>query len=190
MAVDLDEYDDVRRAPAEDGHTVLGWAGTAGGLRYLEALAPVLREVSHRHPIVVRVVSGGAERVCLPGVPVEVRRWNADTALSDMKGFDVGLVPLADTPFEQAKFPFKLLEYLALGVPAISARVGVATTILHNAENGLLVGSTEEWRDAIEQLIGDIELRARFSRHGRQTVADRYTVHRVAPLLLDVLCRA
>ena len=191
MAVDLAEYDRVRPVPrSREGPIVLGWAGTAGGLRYLESLAPVLREISERTSIVVRVISGGYRNVCLPGVPVEARPWQAETALEDLKGFDIGLVPLDDTPFERAKFPFKLLQYLALGVPSVSARVGVARDVIENGRNGLLAGSPEEWRAALEALIADADLRKRLASAGRDTVAAHYTIERVAPLVLDGLSTA
>ncbi|HLZ26951.1 MAG TPA: glycosyltransferase [Chloroflexota bacterium] len=191
MAVDLAAYDRVApRSAARAGPVVLGWAGTTGGLRYVRALAPVLREIAARTPIVVRVISGGYRDVCLPGVPVEARPWHAETVLEDMKDFDIGLVPLDDTPFEQAKFPFKLLQYLALGVPSVSARVGVARDVVEQSRNGLLAGSPEEWRNALEALIADGELRTRLSVAGRDTVAARYTIERVAPLVLDGLAIA
>ncbi|HEV7664211.1 MAG TPA: glycosyltransferase [Chloroflexota bacterium] len=189
MAVDLDEYDRVPRPAGSAERVVLGWAGTAGGLRYLEALGPVLRDLAQIYPLEVRVVSGGYRQVCLPGVPVEARPWRAETALDDLKAFDIGLVPLDDSPFEQAKFPFKLLQYLALGVPAVSARVGVATNVVRDADNGLLAGSAEEWRVALERLIVEPALRARLGRAGRETVAERYVVPRVGPLLVEGLSR-
>jgi glycosyltransferase involved in cell wall biosynthesis len=190
MAVDLDAYDRLPRTPRRDRCFVLGWAGTAGGLRYLERLAPVLADLASRYPLEVRVISGGYRRVCLPGAPVAVRPWRADTALSDLEEFDVGLVPLDDTPFERAKFPFKLLQYLALGIPAVSARVGVATEVIDDGVNGLLGGTSQEWAAAIERLIVDAETRQRLATAGHETVAAHFTISRVAPLLLEVLSHA
>jgi glycosyltransferase involved in cell wall biosynthesis len=190
MAVDLAEYDRVRRAPRASDPVVLGWAGTAGGLRYLEALAPVLRQLAERHSIVVRVISGGFAHVCLPGVPLDARPWRAESALRDLATFDVGLVPLDDTPFEQAKFPFKLLQFLALGVPAVSARVGLAREVIEHGRNGLLAGSPDEWRAALERLIADVAVRQQLASAGRETVSASYTVDRVAPLLRDGLLTA
>jgi len=190
MAVDLLAYDRVRRPPAQREPVVLGWAGTAAGVRYLEALAPVLQQVAARYPIVVRVISGGFARVCLPGVPVDARPWRAESALEDLASFDIGLVPLDDTPFEQAKFPFKLLQYLALGVPAVAARVGLAREVIEPGCNGLLASSPAEWLDVLAQLIADVNQRQRLASAGRETVHSSYTIERVAPLLLDGLALA
>jgi glycosyltransferase involved in cell wall biosynthesis len=193
MAVDLAEYDRAQTAASArqtNGPVVIGWAGTAGGLRYLEALAPVLRDLASRHELTVRVVSGGYKSICLPGVPVDARPWRPKTGLAEMAHFDIGLVPLDDTPFEQAKFPFKLLQYLALGVPSISARVGTAAALIHDGDNGLLAGSADEWRGRLEALILDRALRQRLGAAGRETVAESYSIERVAPLLIQGLTNA
>jgi glycosyltransferase involved in cell wall biosynthesis len=190
MAVDPTEYARARQAASvgeSRGPLVIGWAGTAGGIGYLRALAPVLAEVCRRHDVVLRVLSGGYRNVCLPGVRLEARPWSTTTGLREMAEFDIGLVPLDDTPFEQAKFPFKLLQYLALGVPAVSARVGIATSVIRHGDNGLLAGSPDEWRAALELLIGDAQLRRRLGAGGQQTVADGYTLERVGPLLVEGL---
>lgn len=188
MAVDLREYDQARQNQNRNpNQVVVGWAGTAGSLGYLEKLAPVLREVARRHDIVVRVISGGYSCVRLPGLQLDARPWRADSALSDLASFDIGLVPLDDSPFEQAKFPFKLLQYLALGVPSVSARVGTAASVIRHADNGCLAATHDEWRDALETLITDAGKRQNISEAGRATVAQSYTLERVAPLLIEGL---
>jgi glycosyltransferase involved in cell wall biosynthesis len=189
MALDLAVYDRARTlaAPVRNGPLVIGWAGTAGGLGYLRSLAPVLAEVCSRHDVVVRVLSGGYRELCLPGVRLDARPWHTATGLADMARFDVGLVPLDDTPFEQAKFPFKLLQYLALGVPSVSARVGIASSVIRHAENGLLADGPAAWREALETLIADARLRRTLGIAGRQTVEDCYTLERVGPLLVEGL---
>jgi glycosyltransferase involved in cell wall biosynthesis len=194
MAVDLREYDRVcaEVRPPAAGPLVIGWAGTGGGLTYLEKLAPVLTDIAARHDVVIRVLSGGYRRVgtSLPGVPIDARPWRPETALREMAGFDIGLVPLDDTPFERAKFPFKLLQYLALRIPSAVSRVGTAATLVRHGDNGLLAGTTEEWRDALEMLIRDADTRRRLATQGRQTVEESYTVERVGPLLIQGLRQA
>jgi glycosyltransferase involved in cell wall biosynthesis len=171
------------REDKADGPLVIGWAGTRGGLRYLHKLSPLLRELTSKHDVLVRVISGGYRQVCLQGVRLDARPWKPTTGLADLALFDIGIVPLDDTPFEQAKFPFKLLQYLALGVPAVSARVGTAASVIRNGQNGLLAGDAESWRDALERLIADAHLRKRLAQAGRETVRQQYTLERVGPRL-------
>ncbi len=187
MALDLRRYAPLRRCEPVSEPVVLGWMGTGGGLRYLEALAPVLRDLARTVPIRVRVVSGSADAVNLPGVPVDRRRWQPRTALADAASFDVGLVPLADTPFERAKFPFKLLQYQALGVPSVCARVGAAATLVEEGHTALLAGSADEWRSQLERIVRDEPLRNELRAAALAGVEQRYTIERVEPLLEMVL---
>ena len=190
MALDLATYDRARQARAASHTLTLGWAGTAGGLRYLHSLAPVLRDLASTHDFRLRVLSGGYRQVCLPGVPVDARPWRPETGLEEMARFDIGLVPLDDTPFERAKFPFKLLQYTALKVPLVSAGVGLAASVIHHGENGLLANSTEDWRDALTTLIADANLRQKLGIAGHDTVAAQYTVDKIGPLLVQGLREA
>ena len=198
MALDLVRYDAARlkhgrcaQVPAPgDQNLVLGWTGTGGGVRYLESIAPVLRQIAARFPAQVRVVSGAYDKVHLPGVPLDARPWRAETALDGLAGFDVGLVPLDDTPFERAKFPFKMLQYMALGVPVVCSRVGTIIDVVQDGENGLLAVSPHEWLEQLSRLLADGALRKRLASAGYETVAGRYTIDRVGPLLADGLRQA
>jgi glycosyltransferase involved in cell wall biosynthesis len=183
MALDLNAYVPSRRRSATP--LVLGWAGTAGGLRYLDKLAPVLRTLGDR--AIIRVVSGGFPNVRLSGVPLDARPWRG---INDLRDFDVGLLPLDDSQFERAKFPFKLLQYFALGLPVVASRVGIAAEVIKDGENGLLASSEQEWHAALCRLIEDAGLRRKLGEAGRETVRDRYTVERVAPLLVEGLLAA
>jgi glycosyltransferase involved in cell wall biosynthesis len=106
-----------------------------------------------------------------------------------MAQFDIGVLPLDDTPFEQAKFPIKLLQYFALGVPAVASPVGMPDRLVQHGHNGLLAGSPAEWRDHLEALIVDRALRQRLAAAGQATV-ESYSLERVGPLLADGLIRA
>lgn len=193
MAVDLAQYDAARarRSPRSAGTPlVVGWAGTAGGLRYLDQLAPVLRELASRYAFEVRVISGGYRQVRLPGVPFGARPWHAESELDDIAGFDIGLVPLENNPFEAAKFPSKMLQYLASGVSAVCSRVGATTDVIRDGENGFLASTPDEWREKLEHLLSDATLRRQLAAAGRETVAERFTIQSVAPLLADAIRRA
>ena len=49
----------------------------------------------------VRLVGSGP--VDLPGVPVEVVGWREETEVDEIRGFDVGIMPLPDEPWARGK---------------------------------------------------------------------------------------
>lgn len=69
-----------------------------------------------------------------------------------LKHFHVGLVPLRDSPFNEAKSNLKGLEYAAAGIPFI-ATPSEEYRILHEAGVGRLAVTPDEWRDHAIELL-------------------------------------
>lgn len=65
-----------------------------------------------------------------------------------LSGFDVGIVPLADVPFNRAKSWIKGLEYAAAGIPFVASR----TREYEQLGCGLLARTRSQWRAQLERL--------------------------------------
>jgi hypothetical protein len=78
--------------------------------------------------------------------------------LPAMADFDIGIAPLADTPFNHARSDIKLKEYSAVGAAWLASPIG-AYRDAGSREGGQLVGE-EGWFAALHGLI-----RSRFKRH-------------------------
>lgn len=64
-------------------------------------------------------------------------------------------------PSDFEGMPNALIEAMCLGLPVISTKVSGATDLIMDGENGLLtdVGNTEQFEDAMRQMLADAELR-------------------------------
>ena len=100
---------------------------------------------------------------------------------------DIGVYPLPDEEWVLGKSGLKALQYMGVGVPVVASRIGAACEFIRDGENGRLVGSTEEWVDALAGLAADPALRARMGAAGRATVEARYSVRGTAPVYLRVI---
>ena len=76
---------------------------------------------------------------------------------------------------------------MACGVPVVAAAVGVNREIIRDGENGFLASTPAEWRDKLDRLLTDPALRDRFSRAGRETIEERYSLRVTAPQLARIL---
>lgn len=170
-------------SPAEP---VVGWVGHSDNLPFLEALAGPLREVARRHPR-LRVVVVADRPPVLDGVRVEFRRWTLKNEVSCFSDMAVGLMPLEDTPWTRAKCAFKLLQYMALGIPAIGSPVGMNCDVVESESNGLLASTPDDWVRAIDRVLGDAHLRRRLAEAGRRTVEGRFSLDVVSPQLVRLL---
>ncbi|MHB1261264.1 MAG: glycosyltransferase family 4 protein [Thermoplasmatota archaeon] len=178
-----------RRDPTPDGPVVLGWIGTAANAGNLQALQEPLAKALARHPGArLRVV---AERPpLLPGIPAdqwEFVPWSAETEVDLLRSFDIGLMPLEDTPWNRGKCGFKLLQYMAVGAAAVASPVGVNADILGAGRVGLAAASDAEWGEALDRLLADAPLRKRLASQGRSLVERDYSAQAVAPRLAQAL---
>jgi hypothetical protein len=112
------------------GGTV-GWAGTPGGLLFLDPLAPVFERLGGRGLASLEVVSSAPW-----SGPARFRAWRLDDEPTMFARFAVGIMPLPDTVYTRAKAGFKLLQYMAAGVPFVASPVGVNVELVNASGAG------------------------------------------------------
>ena len=160
-------------------HPRIVWIGSPSTARYLHLLREPLQALAKRLPFVLRVI--GAEAVDMPGVPVEFLPWAENTEVQNISECDVGVMPLMDTAWERGKCGYKLIQYMACGLPVVASSVGVNADIVRPRENGFLAESSEEWLVALEKLLLDKLLRQEMGSAGRQLVEESYCIQKSGP---------
>ena len=186
--IDVSRYREPPTArPGRDGKTVVGWIGIPLNAHYLTLIAPALRRVSD--DITLHVV-GGPVPSELAGVPAESFAWTEADEIERIEAFDVGIMPLADTPWERGKCAYKLLQVMASGKPVVASPVGANRQVVRHGENGFLADDTDEWADVLRTLSRDPALRAQLGIAARQSIAEGYSVEAVLPRLVSVLKEA
>lgn len=182
--VDIDRYP-LSKAPQNEVFTI-GWIGTPlKFFNYIKELAPVLKEICRDGG--AKVVAIGAKETNIEDIPLEIKPWSEATEVKEMQQFDVGIMPLTDTPFERGKCGFKLIQYMASSRPVIGSPVGVNAEIIEQGINGFHASSQAEWLQAFQKLKNDRYLRESMGLAGRKLVEDKYNIKITAPRLLQLL---
>lgn len=184
-AIDLDRYQNLS-ARLPEGSMNVGWIGIPLNAHYLSIIAPALRAVQGVNLQVV----GGAVPGELAGIKAESFPWTEDTEIEQIAGFDVGIMPLHDTPWERGKCAYKLLQVMAAGKPVIASPVGANREVVHHGVNGFLADTPDQWAEALRALAADPALRQRMGEEARKTVADRYASAFIAGRLAAILREA
>jgi glycosyltransferase involved in cell wall biosynthesis len=96
-------------------------------------------------------------------------------------------MPLIDNEFTQGKGGYKILQYMAMGLPAVASPVGVNAEILLDKQTGFLCKNDQEWFEALKRLIDDVPLRESMGRAGRDRASDKYSYEANTPHLLTAL---
>lgn len=181
-----DVHDPVQDALQEHVPRIV-WIGSPSTSKYLALLAEPLQALAQAMPFVLRII--GAQ-FALPGVQVECVPWSEATEVGDIAACDVGVMPLQDTAWERGKCGYKLIQYMACGLPVVASDVGVNSEIVQAGVNGYLARNTDEWLNALKSLISDAAARHQFGISGRQRVEDVYCIQKTGPVLAQWLAKA
>jgi glycosyltransferase involved in cell wall biosynthesis len=101
--------------------------------------------------------------------------------------FDVGIMPLPDTPYTRSKAGFKLLQSLAAGVGVVASPVGVNRMLVESSGGGMLAQTSEEWELCLRRLAADPSLRADLGARGRAFVESTCDLEAHTDTLASVL---
>ncbi|WP_454764684.1 glycosyltransferase family 4 protein [Cupriavidus campinensis] len=185
--IDLDRYPVLPRTGHDDAVPRIVWIGSPTTAAYLNALEAPLRRLAARHTFVLRVI--GAE-VSMTGVDVECVPWTEESEVASIADCDVGIMPLRDSPWERGKCGYKLIQYMACGLPVVASPIGVNEQIVRDGENGFLADNPDAWENALETLLNDRTMCHVMGQAGRNRVEQEYSVQRVAPRLARLLKQA
>jgi glycosyltransferase involved in cell wall biosynthesis len=165
----------------------IGWIGTPTSTNYLWSIQKILKKIAGKFPI--RLVVIGSSSIEGFGVPLETHEWNSETEVSILSTLDVGIMPLTNSPWELGKCGYKLIQYMACGLPVISSSVGANKEIVEHGLNGFLVDSQSLWESSLQELFLNIDLRHSMGAAGRQKVEKQYclqvTRQKLTALLKD-----
>lgn len=89
-----------------------------------------------------------------PHIELEIPKnlnWKEDDWVYEkITNFDLGLSPMLDHPFNQAKSAFKAKQYLSAGLPVLASDVGENANFVHPSENGALFNTANELLEKIQ----------------------------------------
>jgi len=179
----------AKTAPTDSGPARIGWIGSPSTwAEYMVPMMPMLAEVAGRAGARIMAVGAGREAGVHP--LLENRPWSEDREVADILDMDLGLMPLMDTPWARGKCGYKLIQYMACGLPVIASPVGVNRDIVQHGVNGFLAETDAEWRAALSTLLADPALRMKMGQAGRAIVEERYSLQVWGPRVAGMLARA
>jgi glycosyltransferase involved in cell wall biosynthesis len=171
------------RARHETVGGTVGWAGTSGGLMFLDPLAPVFERLGRRGLASLEVVSSAPWKG-----PASFTAWRLDDEPALFARFAVGIMPLPDSRYTRAKGGFKLLQYMAAGVPFVASPVGANVGLAEASGGGRLAGDPAEWERELTALLENPVLRREMGERGRAFVERYADLGRQADILASVIC--
>lgn len=139
----------------------LVWVGTSGYLRIVERVIPFLDTVA------LKIQQEQGKRCSLTivcNLPLEPKasvleiineKWTRQAAIEAIRSAHVGIMPLEPTEYALGKGGFKLIQYMAAGVPGVASAIGYNMEVL-DENSGILLGEPSkeaEWVEAIMRIV-------------------------------------
>lgn len=183
--IDLERYS-VKTNPSS-GPLIIGWIGSAATVKYLDVVLPALQLLAKEYPVQLRVIGAVFSA---PELDVDCRAWSEQDEVQQIQSFDIGIMPLADSPWERGKCGYKLIQYMACGIPVVASPVGVNEEIVEHDVSGYLASEMNAWIDSLRSLADCSGRRNMFGMRGRKLVEDRYCLQVVAPRLANLFMDA
>jgi glycosyltransferase involved in cell wall biosynthesis len=172
-----------------EGKFRIGWIGSPVTAPYLGLIRDALEQAIQKLDARL-VLVGAGDQDPLPGLAKDILPWTEASEVADIQSFDVGIMPLPDEPFERGKCGYKLIQYMACGLPVIASPVGVNTHIIEQGRTGFLPSSISDWVQAFTELSRNADMRDAMGRAGRRKVEQEYSLQSAAPRLLEILTKA
>lgn len=183
--VDLTAYA-PEREPAFPRTPTIGWIGTPSTWsEYMAPMMPLLVQAAEASSARIAAVGAGQAAAVHPLLDNE--RWTEESEVAQIHKMDIGIMPLTDTPWSRGKCGYKLIQYMACGLPVVASPVGVNAEIVEHGVNGFLASTEAEWAEALRTLLGNASLRTRMGGEGRRKVERNYSLQVWGPRVAQML---
>jgi len=188
-AVDTDRFFPAAKAEPSDQPLIIGWIGTSGNHKYLQDIEGALAKVMRACPGTRLKVVGDRppEFRHLVADQIDFVSWSEDVEVAALQTMDIGIMPLEDSQWARGKCSFKMLQYMATGLPVVVSPVGMNTEVLALGEVGIAATTEKQWTDGLIALLRDRNLRERFGANGRHLVQAFFSIQAIAPQLAQSL---
>jgi glycosyltransferase involved in cell wall biosynthesis len=189
-AVDTERFRPLDRPSS--GPPVIGWTGLSSGFGPLYEIEPALADVLEMCPEArLRVVADRPPAwTRMPPGRVEYVRWTPVIEADAVRTMTVGLMPLRETDWDRGKCSYKMLQYMACGLPVVVSPVGMNRELLGAAPCGYAVETLDDWRDALLAVLRAPDRGRQLGCAGRRLADTQFSVPRVGQAIAAALRRA
>ena len=175
---------DIKEDIKTEGKLKLGYYGTLTHSKDLFLIKNVILRLKEKYDFDFEIIGGfnasdnvdenWFKSIELPPNNMDFKKFMG--WLSKTVDWDIAVVPLEDSPFNQCKSELKFIELAILGLPGVYSNMCVNNGIVKDGYNGFLAGNDDEWFEKIEKLILDKELRRYIRKNALDNVLSDYKI--------------
>lgn len=152
-----------------DRRFTVGWTGLSINFKYLYKIEMPLESFleNHKDSELLIIADKPPNFQRLPNERVRYIKWSPSIEAEAVRQMDVGIMPLPNNDWTKGKCSFKMLQYMASGVPVVVSPVGMNVEVLSLGRIGFAAKSNAEWYEALDFLYKDRDLAHKYGLTGR-----------------------
>ncbi len=163
-----------RRSESTGRAFTIGWTGTSSNYTYLYEIEGPLEQFLKTHNAKFLVMADEPPKFRrLHPNQVRYIKWSPEIEVEVLAQMDVGLMPLPSTEWSMGKCSFKMLQYMASGVPVVVSPIGMNADVLSMGQVGFPAESHADWYEALVSFFKDPFLSYKCGETGR-LIVERY----------------
>lgn len=170
-SIDMELYN--TRIENKNSKTIIGWIGSPTTYKYVEKKIPLFNDLAQKYDFELQIV--GAKKEASTEGFINYLPWTEKTEVALIAHFDIGIMPLENTPWELGKCAYKIIQYMGCGIPVVASAVGMNKEVIQNGENGFLVTTEKEWIEALSELIENEKSRLNIGLEGQKKVLLKFS---------------
>ena len=181
-AVDTNRFRPRIQPKSAGAPFVVGWTGTSGNFQFLTMIEPALANFLRAIPS-ARLLIIADRRPSLPSLPqsqLDFVSWHPSMEHLLLHEIDVGIMPIDDTDLSRGKCSFKMLQYMATGLPVIVSPFGMNMDVLSLGDIGLAAKTTAEWVDSLFFYFRNPDEMIVHGRNSRNVAVSRFGTNLIA----------
>lgn len=154
---------------------VISWIGSKTTSKYIIDIVPYLYSVQQKYPDIVYKFIGFDKELEYKIVKLNyiLIEWNNETEVEELSISHVGIMPLDYSNFSKGKCGFKLVQYMACGLPFIATPLEANLKIDLNKQN-LFAKDSLDWFFCIEEIYINYEQVFLNVGKNNRTLAEQY----------------
>lgn len=170
--------DTIRFKPLLQDEKLIGWSGSSSGFKYLYEIESALAVVLKKNPEwKLLIVSDKTPAfTILPRDKIIFETWSTHNEVSSIQKMTIGIMPLDNSLWTRGKCSYKMMLYMACGLPVVVSDVGMNSELLKEGHIGYGANNSSDWVDALNALIKDFPSRFALGKNGRELIENKYSL--------------
>ena len=117
-------------------------------------------------------------------------KWSKVTStVSELNTFNVGVMPLVKDEKTLGKCSFKIIEYMASGVPVVASPIGENNIVIKNYKDGFLAKNEDDWVKKILLLSKNLKLKNEMTKKALNKVKLKYSIENNIKILNKIFTK-